>query len=70
MPISWMKAPKGTDVATYGAKFLTVDLELGRIYHCNFIVSDVICPIIGVGVFLALHHHFFLRHKHTIVRIY
>ncbi|KAM3186686.1 hypothetical protein ACTXT7_003826 [Hymenolepis weldensis] len=40
-----MKASKGTDVSTYGTKVLAVDLELGRIYHWNFIGSDAICPL-------------------------
>ncbi|VUZ54915.1 unnamed protein product [Hymenolepis diminuta] len=52
IPISWIKAPKGKDIAIYGKKSLIVDLGLGRLYQWNFIVADIMFPLIGAD-FLA-----------------
>lgn len=47
IPINWIKAPKGRDVAIYGYKNLAVDVGLGRSFMWNFIIADIIFPIIG-----------------------
>ncbi|VUZ48025.1 unnamed protein product [Hymenolepis diminuta] len=47
IPINWIKAPKGKDIAVYGYANLTVDIGLGRLFTWNFTIADIIFPIIG-----------------------
>lgn len=52
-----LNAPNGTQIKTHGYVHGAVDLGLARTFNWNFVIADVLVPIIGAD---------FLKHYHLL----